>query len=143
MPRTESDILSISDQEVNAIIAEHDGERRDLAVTVARLRHAQLVPLCGTCKHWGRPKDDGETFRVCVSTIHVGKDIGNPDIDGDTINSADLPFRFAGAYDGTVPPPTPVRLGGRCVVDGSGYFAALKCREDFGCVAHEARTVDS
>jgi hypothetical protein len=23
------------------------------------------------------------------------------------------------------------------VVDGSGYFAALKCRSDFGCVYHE------
>lgn len=26
-----------------------------------------------------------------------------------------------------------------CVIDGSGYFAALKTKESFGCVLHELK----
>jgi hypothetical protein len=61
-----------------------------------------------------------------MSTLHIDDDDGGARV---------LPLFDAGEVrDGSVK-----ALNGRYVTDSSGWFAALKCREDFGCMAHEAR----
>lgn len=83
---------------------------------------------CGTCKHWGRPEDAGKTYRVCISTVHIGDEYDEGSISNDEVRR----------YNGDTERQQGVRLNRRYVVDGSGYYGALKCREDFGCVAWDS-----
>jgi hypothetical protein len=93
----------------------HEG--RDANPRVYREGDGMTYPTCGTCRHWGEVEGKAEAHRVyrrCMSTLHID-DAGE-------------------VRDSSVK-----ALNGRYVTDSSGWFAALKCREDFGCMAHEAR----
>lgn len=73
--------------------------------------------LCGDCKFWGGERDvPGDDFRECTAVVHSGDCW-----DTQSINIMDRD-----------PDATAV------VVDGSGYFAALKTKDDFGCVLFKA-----
>ena len=87
------------------------------------------MKTCGTCKHWGRSKDAGEVFRPCQAVIHDewSQSGTGVDLDADWLDDEEraeiIAFRKLKAV----------------VVDGSGYLAALRTQEDFGCVLHEVR----
>lgn len=84
-----------------------------------------MTAHCGTCAFWGDPSDANESakrYRRCMSVGQSGRwDDAPPTTD---------------MYGS---PLSPVVTDRAFVVDGSYYFAALKCREDFGCVAHHPR----
>lgn len=71
---------------------------------------------CGSCKYFGKriERDDGE--EVTAEEIYV------PEI----YHVCELVEHFE-AYQ--LPKPAPIAI----VVDGSGYFAALCVKEEFGC----------
>ena len=76
---------------------------------------------CGTCKFWGDAPDrcdprgpKGEEFRPC-------KRIKMQEIDMEAESDAE--------WHGVISNPCSA-----VAVDGSGYYAAIKCRSDFGCV---------
>lgn len=83
---------------------------------------------CGTCRFWGRAQDAGLNYRPCQAAIH-DKDFKYCDKEWD-----DEEDRLERAEKLKT---LPLRLA--VVEDGSGWHAALKCREDFGCVLHEER----
>ena len=81
-----------------------------------------IEQACGTCRHWG---DEGsvERFRTCEAVIH--------DVDGKHASLAlDSGWELDAAELAEI---EAMRKHLAVVVDGSGYHAALKCREDFGC----------
>lgn len=82
---------------------------------------------CGDCKFWGRKGEDGK-FRSCTGVIHDESSIHDEEV-GDWMDEE---------YKESV-----IRINAlpAVVVDGSGYFAALKTKEDFGCVLFERREV--
>lgn len=85
---------------------------------------------CGTCRHWGTPRDNGtETWglRPCVAVI--------PKYDVAVLKDENGNDLWDENYE-----PVPVNTPKAMVVDGSGYFAALKTAEDFGCVLWEAKS---
>lgn len=74
---------------------------------------------CGDCKFWGKPNnlEDTGDFRECQGILH----------DKDKVTTAST-FEDEDAKL--------LRSENKAVtVDGSGYFAALRTREDFGCVS--------
>lgn len=83
---------------------------------------------CGTCKHWGNdafPYFAGLRPCLAVAAQHdVPKSSANDGMDP-------TGAAFYVAANGT---PKAV------AADGSGYFAALKTREDFGCVLWEVKS---
>lgn len=88
--------------------------------------------LCGSCKFWGTDADK-EKFRQCTKIIHDEDRASDNEWDSveDAEYAADDPERHAQHHN--------VLAQKAVTIDGSGYFAALKCREDFGCVYHETR----
>lgn len=90
---------------------------------------------CGNCKFWGRqikkyrgapPKDQAGEWRQCGRIEH---DRDNATFD-DTDEWWDEDYKKERIDH-------PLRLGLAVVTDGSGYFAALKSRADFGCELFE------
>lgn len=93
---------------------------------------------CGSCKFWGLPDESKAKWRSCTAVIH-----DDGDATGMTENE--------GGYT------TPVEERGymrdarkkelivirdqhlAVAVDGSGYHAALKTRDSFGCVLYQPR----
>lgn len=86
---------------------------------------AILLPVrarCGTCKFWGSDPQDDEIregnpglwarVRPCAGVLHDQEASG--------------PYPYALVAE---------RRAG--VIDGSGYYASLRTREDFGCVLWE------
>lgn len=86
---------------------------------------------CGTCKHWGDSKDVGEPYRKCTAVIHDKSSytgtFGDEFLGDEPIDDWERTKREE---------ILAIRKHCAVVVDGSGYFAALKCREDFGCVLY-------
>lgn len=84
---------------------------------------------CGTCKHWGKdrlPYFPGlHPCRAVIAQHDVEK---VSDDNGFDVEPPDGCYLAKGG--------TPKAVA----VDGSGYFAALKTREDFGCVLWEAKS---
>lgn len=86
---------------------------------------------CGTCKHWGREPNIDPEFREC-QVIHLGEDEnswkGGPDAeeieDEPELAARRIKFRSENKA---------------FTLDGSNFQAALRCREDFGCVLHEPK----
>lgn len=76
------------------------------------------VNLCGTCKHWGDEKDMKERFRQCRGVVH----------DVDFVADARRPDESQQQF---------LDKNKAVTQDASAYMAALRCREDFGCVLHE------
>lgn len=93
------------------------------------------MDLCGTCKFWGGPDDDGK-YRQCARIEH--------DESSDTSSYEEWDEDEVKYYQENDPERLArhnAMLAEKAVaVDGSGYFAALRCREDFGCVYHEPKT---
>lgn len=75
---------------------------------------------CGTCKHWGAGRNEHEYAGASVSRDDEFKPCG-------AIIQEDY-------YDEK-------KIAGKraFVQDGSGYYAAIKVREDFGCVLWTAK----
>jgi hypothetical protein len=73
---------------------------------------------CVTCKHWGNAKDEGKLFRECQRIVQ----------DRDQASDCD---EFS-------TDPENVLDETAVVIDGSGYFAKLRSKANFGCVMHEA-----
>jgi hypothetical protein len=71
---------------------------------------------CGTCRHWGSEDDGWKRFRKCQEIRH--------DEHGESGDNQKSEFV---ADDESIFDDEAV------VVDGSGYFAALKTQEDFYC----------
>jgi hypothetical protein len=80
---------------------------------------------CGTCPFWtGREalSEAGEAFRQCQRLVHDQ----NRDVDG-----------YDREEEPAIARQTTLRRELAVLQDGSGYYAAIKCRADFGCVLHE------
>lgn len=88
-------------------------------------------PRCGSCVFWGSDLDEDQAFRECKAVKHDCRGHTTCYQDGDDPTYIDSTeewiVEFAESEDKT-------RRSLAVVVDGSGYFAALKCRSDFGCV---------
>jgi hypothetical protein len=93
------------------------------------------MPTCGTCKHWGNTKDEQYRFRRCLRVFSC-TEVRGPD-DEERANRTDEEIEKWGAWGADE--IRKLRSEKAYTVDGSGYYNALKCREDFGCVLHEAR----
>jgi hypothetical protein len=94
------------------------------------------MKTCGSCKHWGK-QDEVESslkagFKKCYRIIH--DEHSDTDDYKDDVYDKDDPYdaQFIARMNAT-------RKELAVVKDGSGYYAALKCREDFGCVLHEEK----
>jgi hypothetical protein len=92
--------------------------------------------LCGSCRYWGKLDDeDNGRFRQCRAVIHdknsaiALEEWDDPLEERDWLPEAKRQELIA------------LRNMSKAVVkDGSGYFAALKCREDFGCILWEGKS---
>jgi hypothetical protein len=72
--------------------------------------------LCGTCKFWGSA-GESKTFRECNRIVHDKFYY----VDGlDELDSFQEEHKAV-------------------TQDDHGYYAALKCRADFGCVLHKEK----
>ena len=101
----------------------------------------QEMKTCGTCRYWGKARPDHRNcmeqttgkLRVCQAIIHDSDDAtGNYDEYSTPIEernwlSEEVRQELIHIRDSVK----------AVVVDGSNYYAALKCREDFGCILHE------
>lgn len=91
------------------------------------------MKTCGTCEHWGghNPRKYEEQFRHhrCHRVEHDCNRDATADswLPGDPEEDREAAKRRASVEDSAV------------VQDGSGYYAALKTREDFGCVYHKEK----
>lgn len=98
---------------------------------------------CGNCRHWGKPDEDVFEFRTCTAVVHDSQ--RGPR--GSRVRGITSQYRFADeefdAETGGLHPDELAELEfvrrwrdehKAAVMDGSGYFAALRTREDFGCV---------
>jgi hypothetical protein len=86
------------------------------------------MKTCGTCKHWENGPED---YRECLAVIHDRQ--GMTTDDNDAFESYDWLDEEERAEIRAI------RKYAAVVVDGSGYFAALKCRADFGCTLHQEK----
>ena len=73
---------------------------------------------CSTCKFWTLPEQDDNDVGTCKAVVHETKYRLY-----DFEDVFDIPLAF--------------------VVDGSGYFAALKTKGDFSCCLHEDKELPS
>jgi hypothetical protein len=99
------------------------------------------VNTCGSCAHWGdkNKPDEDPMFRACQAVVHdkewaTGKDghqnqAEEDDFDFERDVAADIKAEIKA-----------VRKHLAVVQDGSGFYAALKVREDFGCVLWKAKS---
>ena len=81
------------------------------------------METCGNCKHW--KQDDNPPFGKCLRIPHD---------DNFAINSWSLPGEEGPEFNEYA------EKHSVCVQDGSGYYAAILCQSDFGCVLHERVT---
>lgn len=74
---------------------------------------------CGNCMFWGKPGET-EMFRQCNGVIHDERSRHNDTEEEWKEDWHNQQIRHINSLSAVV-------------VDGSGYFAALKTKEDFGC----------
>jgi len=90
------------------------------------------MKTCVTCKHWSASVDDWEFeelgVRDCKGILMREdiKELAHKDHDDDRWEDA-----------GQARENAAMRATRAFVVDGSGYYAALRTHPDFGCVLHE------
>ena len=77
-----------------------------------------LLGSCGMCKHWGTRTETHNEYRSCKAVIHDAESLTGDD---DQYQDALVKTEFRARHPATV-------------VDGSGFFAALRSRADFGCM---------
>jgi hypothetical protein len=93
---------------------------------------------CGSCRFWGKKPDgspiinDGQPetgeFRSCGKIEHDDYNRSDPNPDLAFLDDDDDIIEMNAKR---------AALGDAVTVDGSGYYAALKTRDQFGCVFHE------
>lgn len=101
------------------------------------------MKTCGTCRFWGAEREDDvpdhvSLFRVCGAIKHDAQFYtddqnreGLEPYGGDVPRDADWRAAELAKYNG-------FRASERAAAaDGSGYYGALKTRDDFGCILHE------
>lgn len=87
------------------------------------------MKTCATCRFWGLP--GGETEQAATR-------IREDSIEAGFWNKVRPCGAVAMPDDSIGPHAYSMPSGARAeVVDGSGYYASLRTREDFGCVLHE------
>jgi hypothetical protein len=91
-------------------------------------RRGKIMKLCGTCKFWGNDEDATEQFRWCRAVVHDQENYADPD-DDEWCGADELAEKIAFR-----------KTHKAIVLDGSGFKAALRCREDFGCVLHKEKS---
>ena len=90
--------------------------------------HGDISQLkCGTCKFWGTDKDIGEKYRECQGVK----------MDHHTISEGPVPNYFNEMETEEILELRRTALA--VTVDGSGYYAAIKSKQDFGCVLHQEK----
>ena len=88
---------------------------------------------CGSCRYWGGPtknydpRSDDKDFRPCRAVIHDQDNLSSDDA-LDYCADDERKAEFKAIRDAAQ----------AFVVDGSGYFAALKTRDSFGCTLWQA-----
>lgn len=88
---------------------------------------------CGDCKHWGKP-GEAHPFRSCMAVVHDKKSVTSdyqydeeeawPEDWADADGDANRQFRATHKA---------------VAMDGSGFFAAFRTHEDFGCMLFEVK----
>lgn len=89
------------------------------------------MSLCGNCKWWGAEggRATSGVWRSCGRIIHDERFVNSSD-ERDAMDAPAEDMLEIQVFD----------ANNKAVVeDGSGYYAALKTRESFGCVLHEER----
>ena len=87
---------------------------------------------CGDCKFWGKPGDT-EVFRPCGGVIHDERSRHNEE--EDEFWDSEMGLQIGNINEQI----RDINSRPAVVIDGSGCFAALKTKEDFGCVLFERR----
>ena len=87
---------------------------------------------CGTCRFWGKEKEGTNTHRSCRRIIHDEEDYTDEELYEDE--------DFKELDPVTIADIRAIRREKAVTKDGSGYYAAIKCRDDFGCVLWEGKT---
>ena len=94
------------------------------------------MKTCGTCAYWGvgntqRDREEDTIYRPCGAVVHDEHSYARPRYDGphedDELYGRPAEEEIAA-----------IRKHLAVVQDGSGFYAALKVREDFGCVLWKA-----
>lgn len=81
---------------------------------------------CETCQFWGNDGDT-EEYRKCSAVVHDQREIHMRSYYPEEYHKAEERRKFVAAHLAVV-------------VDGSGYWAALLPRREFGCVLHKEKT---
>lgn len=89
---------------------------------------------CGTCRYWGDDDDKGHRFRKCLG-VYSCQEFSGPGDAERVQRKIDNPDHI----DWHNTELTQVVKERAYTIDGSGYYNALKCREDFGCVLHQEK----
>ena len=95
---------------------------------------------CGDCKFWGLPDEAKAKWRSCTAVVHDYSNYTNPCRE-ETGNKWDdtLEERYEHS-PASLQEALKLRETHTAVaVDGSGYYAALKTRDCFGCVLYQPR----
>ena len=84
--------------------------------------------------------NEDEVMKKCGSCIYKGKEIKDIDFDSDSFEDVETGFFECGYIkhleDNQV--SAIMKLSSNVfVIDGSGYFAAIRVNDDFGCVNHK------
>jgi hypothetical protein len=84
---------------------------------------------CGGCRFWGKPAEAGFEFRVCTAVEHDDRYLADQGQDCDWAEDDEERAEkrsYRDAHEAVVE-------------DGSGFHAALRTRDDFGCVLFEPK----
>lgn len=98
---------------------------------------------CGTCKFWGSddPRHNDEIpegeYRTCNAVIH--DKLGATDSNRDGVDTYVADYYDKHEFAEAKAEIAAVRKHLAVVKDGSGYYAALKTKDDFGCVLHQPK----
>ena len=97
-----------------------------------------VIVKCGTCKFWGTPAEtkNNLTFRSCQGIKH------DEDRLTEDYKQQQGYFNLYNPYDVEAKQKMGEFFKEHQAVacDGSGYYAALKTKEDFGCILHVPKT---
>lgn len=78
---------------------------------------------CGNCRLWGTEDDNNGVYRQCAAALHDEYGLAGKPLDQWTSEQEHRRINDCPAV----------------AVDGSGYWAALRTRDDFGCVLFEPK----
>lgn len=97
---------------------------------------------CGTCKFWGEGVAQGDDppdcdYRPCGAVIHDKR--GHARAEKDDVETYLEDYCPEHEYAETRAEIAAIRKHKAIVHDGSGYYAALKTKDDFGCVLHQPK----